>query len=223
MLESNISVTSKLNTFYQLLKASFLGLIYLSIASSFSCQRPPNYEVVPVIEFVSLSYIDYPGPRPDTILINIRFTDGDGDLGLNGEETNPPYDFRITGEVLNSFGDTIEILTNLNHYNYFCDFYIKKGNNFERILDFNPDDGIPYQVPVNPFYYRFPILNTTQKKGPLEGNLQIALANAFFQRFDGVGTFEPTDTLKVRIYIKDRALNNSNVVESQQFTIPPFQ
>ncbi len=206
-------------TSYLLLNLTIWGIgIGLS-----ACERPPSYPNVPEIEFGSLQYIDQSGPQKDTLLISINFKDGDGDLGLTGEETAPPFNFAILGARTNSGGDTIEILTNPNYYNFFCDFYIKKAGVFERVLDFNLDDGIPYQVPVDPFYYRFPLLNADLKKGPLEGTIKIALENSFFQRFDGLGTFLPTDTLKLRIYIKDRALNNSNTIESQQFTIPPYQ
>jgi hypothetical protein len=198
-------------------------LVFASCILLIACERPPEFSNTPQIEFRSIRYIDYTGPRKDTILIEITFKDGDGDLGLSGTDTAAPFNFRITGATRGPNGDTLELLTNLNHYNFFCEFFVKRGNSFQRVLDFNPDDGIPYQVPVNPFYYRFPILNPDFKKGPLEGSLSIAIENAFFQRFDGTGTFEPTDSLKLQIYIKDRALNNSNVVESSVFTVPPYQ
>lgn len=200
----------------------FLGLISVCLFL-YACETPPDYPSVPSIEFQSVQYFDNNGAQSDTILIKITFRDGDGDLGLTGQDTTPPFNFLQLGARTNVSGDTLEILTNLNHYNFFCDFYIKRQGVFERMLDFNLDDGIPYQVPVNPFYFRFPLLNPDMKKGPLEGTIQIALANSFFQRFDGFGTFLPTDTLKLRIYIKDRTLNNSNTIESTEFTVPPYQ
>lgn len=208
-------------------KLDFLNLIQFGSLAAllilFACERPPEYSNSPQIEFKSVRYIDYTGPRKDTILIEITFKDGDGDLGLSGTDTAAPFNFRIIGANRGPAGDTLEILTNLNHYNFFCDFFIKRGATFQRVLDFNQDDGIPYQVPVNPFYYRFPVLNPDFKKGPLEGSLAIAIENAFFQRFNDIGTFEPTDSLKLSIYIKDRSLNNSNIVESGIFTIPPYR
>lgn len=55
------------------------------------CGKEPNYSVVPEIALVpnGLTFIDAPTPGDsDTLRISLRFTDGDGDLGLDSNSDN---------------------------------------------------------------------------------------------------------------------------------------
>jgi hypothetical protein len=63
-----------------------------------------------------------------------------------------------------------------------------------------------------PFNYRIPVLKKTEKAKPLEGDIVVELID--FP--PDLGTFGP-DTMKAEIYIKDKALNKSNAVESDLF------
>jgi len=66
-----------------------LGMLCFTILLG-SCLRPPDYDDVPVIEFLSMSsqtltgeIINPPtGWIADTLAVTITFEDGDGDLGL---------------------------------------------------------------------------------------------------------------------------------------------
>lgn len=60
-----------------------LSLVLLSIAS---CVKPPNYNEVPEIEFVSFSETIL-FQNVDTTKMTFSFTDGDGDLGLQASQT----------------------------------------------------------------------------------------------------------------------------------------
>ena len=86
-------------------------------------------------------------------------------------------------------------------YNCFVDIYHKVSGKWVK-----QDFFIPY-------YYRIPILKKAQKEKPLEGEMHINLLD--FP--PDLGTPDP-DTLKISVYIKDRALNKSNEVESDLFT-----
>jgi hypothetical protein len=52
-----------------------------------SCFNPPEYPVVPEIEFNSIQFVDTPDPAgqliADTLVLKVDFTDGDGDIGLS--------------------------------------------------------------------------------------------------------------------------------------------
>jgi len=59
-----------------------------------SCIKDKEFPLEPYIEFRSFTKVMIP---PDTIgsqlIISIRFTDGDGDIGLYDNETEYPYDY----------------------------------------------------------------------------------------------------------------------------------
>ena len=61
------------------------------------------------------------------------------------------------------------------------------------------------------FNQRFPVL--TEKPGPLEGNLQYALTSV------GIKATFGARTLRLKIRIRDRALNVSNDVQTEEFTL----
>lgn len=69
-----------------------------------SCFDPPEYSNIPKIEFEKVTFIDQSdNTLPDSLIVIIRFMDGDGDLGLdanNPSDTLFPYQTR-------TFFDTI--------------------------------------------------------------------------------------------------------------------
>lgn len=85
-------------------------------------------------------------------------------------------------------------------FNCFVDVFRKTGNEWIK-QDF-----------IIPYYYRIPVLKKSSKNKPLEGDIHIDLLD--FP--PDLGTPEK-DTLKISVYILDRAMNKSNVVESSEF------
>ncbi|MBM3176688.1 MAG: hypothetical protein FJZ78_01650 [Bacteroidetes bacterium] len=59
------------------------------------CFEPPEYPVTPQIEFNRVEFVDCSSPSvADTLVVNINFTDGDGNLGIDGEDYAPPFNNR---------------------------------------------------------------------------------------------------------------------------------
>jgi hypothetical protein len=58
-----------------------------------SCFDPPQYSVVPQIEYQRIEFIEVGGfSEPDSVILYIDFKDGDGDLGLSGaSDISDPY------------------------------------------------------------------------------------------------------------------------------------
>jgi hypothetical protein len=57
--------------------------VYIILACSlWGCIKPPQYSIIPHIEFVSVSSPNAIANLPDTITFS--FTDGDGDIGVSG-------------------------------------------------------------------------------------------------------------------------------------------
>jgi hypothetical protein len=64
-----------------------------------SCFDPPVYPVEPEIVFKSLNFVEVPDLNTgevtaDSLILVVRFKDGDGNLGLSPNEIDPPYNDR---------------------------------------------------------------------------------------------------------------------------------
>jgi len=209
------------------------------ISLAWSCINTPEFSDIPEIKYNSVFFKK--GALTDSLLVSINFQDGDGDLGLDpaydiGEpyhaiwyfkksdntfltyadrntpsfDTLPPYNFPYfcyNYSIENS--DTFYIQQNTNHYNIFLNFYVKKNGEFKLydwLLANPPECGESYNG-------RFPLLNLSDKARPLEGKLTYKVTGAGFE------VIFKRDTLKLEIQIQDRALNRSNIVESQEFVL----
>ncbi len=159
----------KENKFWRFLQMGIF--IILLIPFAFACKKKNNLDPKPKITFKSLS------TQPDSSVLVLGFTDGDGDIGLGQSDT--AGDFR---------------------YNCYMDIYRQTDGAWVK-----QEFWIPY-------YYRIPVLKKSEKEKPLEGDIVLELLD--FP--PDLATAGP-DTLKAVIYIKDRAQNKSNEVESEIF------
>ena len=94
---------------------------------------------------------------------------------------------------------------NPNHRNIEVEFWVNDGTGKYTLFDWEKE----YCEAA--FNQRFPVL--TEKTGPLEGNLTYALTSV------GIKATFSIKTLKLKIRIRDRALNVSNDVETEPFTL----
>lgn len=243
-----------------------------------SCFNPPEYPVVPEIEFNSLKFVDTPDPVGqlvfDTLVLKINFKDGDGDIGFSdadlqvsestakyaeriyidksgqrwaiddllklsqstnqGDKTfyasllkfssrktapfdtlpafTKPYDC-INWAILQNTAvspaktiDTLYFQLNANHYNIFVDFLENSSGTFKE-YDFRKEL-------CTTFDGRLPILSKDiSQENPLEGTIRYAMAGSGFKLVFG------SKTMKLRIQIQDRALNKSNILETEPFQL----
>lgn len=87
-------------------------------------------------------------------------------------------------------------------YNFFMRYFEKQNGQFvER--EFSP-----------PFNYRIPTLTQSSRSKSLVGEIKVSIT-PFFYDF-----LSPYDTLKYEIYIKDRALHESNRVTTPEIVAP---
>ncbi|HHP7240885.1 MAG TPA: hypothetical protein ACFCUD_04395 [Cyclobacteriaceae bacterium] len=63
---------------------------YLLLFLLVGCYSPDEFPLIPSISFESLSFSELDNGT-DTLKLAFDFEDGDGDLGLLGDETDPPY------------------------------------------------------------------------------------------------------------------------------------
>ena len=73
-------------------------MVFCSVGIA-SCFDPPEYPDIPEIIFKSLNFVSVPAlpsgeVTPDSLILVLRFKDGDGNLGLSPNETAPPFNDR---------------------------------------------------------------------------------------------------------------------------------
>jgi len=217
----------------------FIGMLTLCLGA---CYQAPEFAVVPNIALESVDFKR--GDGFDTLILRVKFQDGDGDLGLSGDEKDPPYhsfDYkykqngepcrfsdrfntnecdelpleydcinynpppnRVGEELIN---DTLFVIYNENQNNFFLEVMTKENGQFE-IFDLTKP---PYCTRLSGSFPRLKDDFSTER--PLEGTIEFkSPSSAYFALFRN-------DTLKLRMYIKDRALHDSNIVESEAFTL----
>lgn len=205
----------------------------------FSCHSPePKFPKTPSISFQKIQrykiFDQYTQTYVDSISVSLHFKDGDGDLGLSEQDITPPYEPYLffknaSGDTLligdndtlppyndchYSIGefssqhpgqDTAYIQFNINYFNYFTELWIKTpAGTFEKV-DFS-------NICPPPLDGRYPMLNPANYVGPIQGTLTLIINDP------GLRNYVNGKTGKFKIYIKDRALNQSNEIETSEIT-----
>ncbi len=207
------------------LKAKYTILLLAIPILFFGCKRPPDYPDIPEITFESIEYIEADGMNSffDTIRLAVYFQDGDGDLGLNADQIDDPYnpynvELDINGDSIR-FGDPGA--TSFNFYDYEVvgsdSFKVERNPHFFNFLvefyeetspgTFEHKDYRNWCINNNvciPFHGRFEPLSEGSKTEPLEGTISYSMLSSQF----------PKGNVKFKIKIFDRSLNESNTVES---------
>ena len=225
----------------------FLSRVLLFSIFSFSllsCYNTPTFPSEPEISFNNITFNRGASELdPDSLVITMNFRDGDGDLGLESEgaDTRDPYNdlwyFRKSnGEpvtladrqlpgydtLLPPFEfpyyctnwsiieeDTFYVEPNEYHHNIKIKYFVRKNGeytefDFETVFD--PLCG-------ETFDGRFPLLNDPSRNRPLEGTLKYKMQSAGFE------LLFRQDTLMLEIFIYDRALNRSNIINTPDFVL----
>ncbi|RYE88966.1 MAG: hypothetical protein EOO37_05875 [Cytophagaceae bacterium] len=178
-----------------------VGFVSLAAGGLTGCLSAPSYPNTPSIAFESIRrerFTPTPGALPiDSIYVTISFQDGDGDLGLTADEAKTtPYSNKYYGA------------------NFFATSFVKRAttNVYDSLKTVRPDLNLSkaYQ------YERFGHVSTTtdSRKAPLKGTLTRSYG------FIYGSPFLPTQEIKFRISIYDRALNQSNEIETESIVIP---
>ncbi len=107
--------------------------------------------------------------------------------------------------------DTFYIKKNENNKNIFVEFYVKQNNYFE-IIDWKRIFDSEYGCGLD-FNSRFPELNISNSSQLLSGKLRYGMVSYGFEMILKNNIF------KLKIYIKDKDLNNSNIIETPEFTL----
>lgn len=125
----------------------------------------------------------------DSATLVVSFTDGDGNIGLRQSDT--------TGDFSPN---------KYFHHNFFVEYYEKDDAlGWVRGKTLTGDD--------IEFLYRIPYLTPNGNNKALKGEIEVTIEPTYYNPFS-----TQSDTIMYKIYLADRNLNISNVVESTIIT-----
>lgn len=170
-------------------KRYLIGLLLLALAVS-ACQKPVEYPIEPKIAYEGFTYL----MNPDSTfsgegVISFSYTDGDGDLGLDDADTLSPFGFN-----------------DAHYYNMVVDYLKCVNGEFVKtpLLSWNAQTQSYDTVSFNA---RFKRLRDSEEPKAISGTMDYKLTVQ--------NPFSPNDTVKFEIRIFDRALHESNVIQTE--------
>ncbi len=124
----------------------FLLILVMSSLVSSSCRKREVYPDEPVISFYSFTKINSGLGYDNKAILNISFTDGDGDIGLKDEDTLAPYN--IDGDY---------------YYNMLISYFEKQNGTYVKV-----------DLPVEN-NYRIPYFEADLAELGIKGNIEVEL------------------------------------------------
>mgnify|MGYP001043550999 CR=1 FL=1 len=91
-----------------------------------------------------------------------------------------------------------------DYYNLLLDYYELQDGTWVNITD---------SLPL-PYYYRVPVITPSGQNKALEGEIAVDLVPTYYNPFSNY------DTIKFSVQLLDRALNRSNIVETDEIIVP---
>jgi hypothetical protein len=176
---------TKKSDIFEFMKLALSVLAFISAFALSSCLKPEVYPDEPQLTFSSLLLY------PDSAELRFDFIDGNGDFGLDNEDTED------TNSVYNECP---------NQFNMLLEYFEKQNGTWVKIAR-NPCAG---EVG---FYYTVPWIKPTGQNQTQKGSIKIVVAPSYYIPSD-------FDTCRFEAQIVDRAFNRSNVVVSSEFYKP---
>ena len=179
-----------------------IGVLLLALAVC-SCQKPVEYPIEPKIAYEGFTYlINEDSTFSGEGIVSFSYTDGDGDLGLDDSDTLPPFGFH-----------------DAHYYNMVIDYLKCVNGEFIKTPLLSP------HVPTSPadtlvlydtvtFNARFKRLRDSEEPRAISGTMEYKLTVQ--------NPFSPNDTVKFEIHILDRALHESNVIQTDPIYTNPI-
>ena len=170
-------------------KLLLIGLLFMTLAIC-SCQEQVEYPIEPRIEYQGFTYLI----NPDSTfsgegVVSFSYTDGDGDLGLDEGDTLPPFGFH-----------------DAHYYNMVVDYMKSVNGEFVKtpLLSWNSQT---QSYDTVTFSARFRRLRDSEEPKAISGTMDYKLTVQ--------NPLSPNDTIKFEIHILDRALHESNVIQTE--------
>lgn len=156
-----------------------------------SCLKSGEFPPEPRMEYLSFTN------DPQDAIMKFTFTDGDGNVGLDNQDTLPP--FNATNEPVNKF-----------HWNLWIKYYEKIDGVWYEYQSDDPD--APLYLDPNATFSRIPRLDPEGQNKALEGEVIIDMTGWF--------PLTAADTVQYGVILVDRDQNLSNEAKSE-LIFPP--
>lgn len=165
-------------------------LFLLSLFFLTACQKKVEYPIEPKVTYQGLNYLmDADSTLTGEVVLSIGYTDGDGDLGLDDTDTIYPFGSHDP-----------------HYYNLLIDYLKWNGDTFEEtpLLSWNQQSQSYDTISFNARFKRL-VFNDEEKA--ISGTIDYTLT--------AYNPLSPNDTIKFRIRLIDRALHESNAIETE--------
>ena len=166
-----------------------LSIFILALFALAACQKKLVYPIEPAITYEGLAYVmDADSTLTGEVVLSIGYTDGDGDLGLDDADTLYP------------FGPN-----DPHYYNLIFDYLKWDGSAFieTQLQNWNPQTQSYEDASFNA---RFKRLVFNDEESSISGTIDYKMMV--------YNPLSPNDSIKFRIHLIDRALHESNTVET---------
>jgi hypothetical protein len=176
----------------------YKGLFFFSLVLLLvTCKKKEIYSTIPLIEYKSASFYQSSSGADSIMLLTFTFKDGDGDIGLDQSDTLFPFqaDRNRYNKATNPF-----------HYNLNIDYYELIDNKYSLILQELEPDSVPPIYDTLKYNFRIENITPEGRHKAIRGDIEV-------QIYPNPQPFAK-DTVKYKFYIYDRALNQSNTVET---------
>ena len=174
---------------------NLIGLLLLALAVS--CQKPVEYPIEPKITYEGFTYLfNADSTFSGEGVISFSYTDGDGDLGLDESDTLSPFG-----------------LHDAHYYNMVVDYLKCVNGEFVKmpLLSWNVQTQTYDTISFNA---RFKRLRDSEEPKAISGTMDYTLIVQ--------NPLSPDDTVKFEIRILDRALHESNVIQTEAIITNPI-
>ena len=167
-----------------------MTILFAILIAMAACKKKLEYPIEPAITYQGLTYLmNADSTLSGEIILSIGYTDGDGDLGLDDADTLYP------------FGPN-----DPHYYNLIIDYLKWDGNDFVEtpLLNWNQQT---QSFDTISFNARFKRLVFNDEEASISGVIDYTM-----MVFNPVS---PNDTIKFRAHLLDRALHESNTIETE--------
>ena len=166
-----------------------LTLLIITIFVLAGCRKKLEYPIEPAITYKGLAYVmDADSTLTGEVILSIGYTDGDGDLGLDDADTLYP------------FGPN-----DPHYYNLIIDYLKWNGSAFvdTPLQNWNPQT---QSYEAASFNARIKRLVFTDEETSISGTIDYKMTV--------YNPLSPNDSIKFRVHLIDRALHESNSIET---------
>ena len=170
-----------------------IAILFLVMIVLAACQKKVEYPIEPVVTYQGLAYVmDADSTLTGEVVLSIGYTDGDGDLGLDDADTLYPFGPRDP-----------------HYYNLIIDYLKWDGTAFVEtpLLSWNQQTQSYDTISFNARFKRL-VFNDEEKaiSGTIDYTMMV------------YNPLSPNDTIRFRVHLIDRALHESNSIETDIIT-----